>query len=134
MPEPEPTVKRQPSELFLLIYKSPLFKVHWALFIEHKEHCHRPPPNQNTGTLIQVNGDVRAGFYFEVDKGHSPKMTSRITEMLRLGSIKPSSSDDDIIALAEKIQPPSRSLRSSQSVTLYLHIIISLLREVLMFV
>ncbi|KZP20357.1 hypothetical protein FIBSPDRAFT_742513 [Athelia psychrophila] len=106
--------------IHLLVFNSPLFPAHWAMYIPG----HRGGP----GKLINVQGDPSTGFCHEFERNYDPSSTANKTTMLHLcdvqdehvldvpGDGSPSIDTnvmDDIERVALGVRPPPKTLRSS---------------------
>ncbi|KAL9098095.1 MAG: hypothetical protein Q9163_006178 [Psora crenata] len=115
-------------EIKLLVYHSPLFPAHWALFIPLTT-------NAQVGKLIQAMGDAKTGFTLEFVRNYNLAFTTRQHSVLPLAVVESShvvdvpgneteSKDREAVdpiemkALAVPVPGPSlRSLSSSESTT-----------------
>ncbi|KAM3421447.1 hypothetical protein BST61_g1840 [Cercospora zeina] len=67
-----PGAAAQYRPIFLLVWPSPLFKAHWAIFI--------PEAGDNTfkkGKYVHVEGHLREGFHFGIVRGWDLTLTNR---------------------------------------------------------
>ncbi|RDB28930.1 hypothetical protein Hypma_016124 [Hypsizygus marmoreus] len=109
-------------DVYLLIYPSPLFAAHWALWL----------PNDNAakealGKVIQVTGNVATGFEHQFKRNYDLSDTARASTLLALGHIGgehvvmngPEIDNIAIDTMEEKalsVEAPGPSLRSAGDV------------------
>ncbi|KAI1295278.1 hypothetical protein F5Y03DRAFT_371858 [Xylaria venustula] len=112
-----------PRKIYLIVYKSPLFPAHWALWVPSKA-------KPNIGKRIHAEGDAATGFRLSFDRNYNITQDSRKYEVLTLAEIEQdlvldtpgdgtNSVDaeprDAVETVAAKVPPPGRSLVSSSS-------------------
>ncbi|RMD41868.1 hypothetical protein DV735_g3284, partial [Chaetothyriales sp. CBS 134920] len=109
--------------IVLIRYTRRLFKDHWAIFVPSAS-------SQDVGTLIQVEGDVRAGFAHDMKRNYDIRNTRRNFHIDVIGTVEdrhvhstPSSGElvrdardakDDIERAALSIPAPGPSMRPTQ--------------------
>ncbi|KAF7973079.1 hypothetical protein HWV62_16274, partial [Athelia sp. TMB] len=108
--------------VYLLVFNSPLFPAHWAMYI----------PSQCSGKLINVRGDPGLGFWHEFERNYDPNCTRDKKTLLHLCDVKdkhlldvpgdgnPSidtNAVDDIERVALCLNPPPKTLRSLDTPT-----------------
>lgn len=112
----------QPNrDIKLIVYSSPLFPAHWALFIP-------TAANPDVGKIIHATGDVLQGFEVEFKRGYNEADTKRRKEVIDLCTVDGAYVDDgplqrstdkrpidDIERKAAAIPTPGKSLRSAGS-------------------
>ncbi|KAI0867085.1 hypothetical protein F4860DRAFT_18185 [Xylaria cubensis] len=106
--------------IYLIVYNSPLFPAHWALWIPSQE-------NQTIGKRIHVEGDAATGFQLSFDRNYDKTQDSRKHEIIILaevddGHVIDTPGDgsnnvdrepkDAIESVAVKVPPPGPSLLS----------------------
>jgi hypothetical protein len=108
-------------DVYLIIYHSPLFPAHWALWIPYAN-------NSQIGKKLHVFGDAAQGFEHEFQRNYSPAGTQRKHSLVLLAKVEDryvvdvpgdgsQSSDKDAVDDIERkvlatIAPP-KSLNSS---------------------
>ncbi|TDL30184.1 hypothetical protein BD410DRAFT_893314 [Rickenella mellea] len=109
-------------DVFLIVYRSPVFPAHWALWIPSVD-------NTNVGKIINVIGDASSGFEHEFVRNHDLEEESHrrndlvllakvneehIVDSLEDGSnVNDATAVDDIERKALEIPAPVKSLRLS---------------------
>ncbi|KAI3325534.1 hypothetical protein HD806DRAFT_490608 [Xylariaceae sp. AK1471] len=114
-----------PRTIYLIVYNSPLFPAHWALWIPSLE-------NPNIGKRIHAEGDVATGFQLSFDRNYDQTQESRSYKVLVLAEVEShhvvdtpaneiNSVDrdpkDDIETVASRVPIPGPSLTSSAART-----------------
>jgi hypothetical protein len=116
-----------PRPIYLIIFHSPIFPAHWALWVPQVE----ADVIGGTGKIINVQGSPNEGFVHELKRNYDLTTETRSYSMKYLCDISPSmvvDTDeghrtgnvpiDDLEKAALAIQPPAPSLRSPSSVSL----------------
>lgn len=109
-----------PHAIYLIIFNSPLFPAHWAMYIPHAT-------TTGKGTLINVRGDPSTGFCHEFERNYDPNSTADRKKLLYLCDVEEehivdmigdgaASIDahavDDIERMALQVCAPPKTLRS----------------------
>lgn len=109
--------------VYLVIFNSPLFPAHWALWIPLTD-------NQSVGKLLHATGDAAAGFQVAFERNYDLGATTRRHQVLPLAQVSDqyvvdikgdgSRSQDQIAydyleQVTLRIPPPTRSLVSATS-------------------
>ncbi|PGH13164.1 hypothetical protein AJ80_06410 [Polytolypa hystricis UAMH7299] len=81
--------------VFLLVFRSPLFPAHWALWIPSAD-------DKNVGKVIEVDGSVHTGFEHSIDPVFDLSKTTRTFVVIKLGEI----SDDTVVDSESRIIDP----------------------------
>ncbi|KAI0448216.1 hypothetical protein F4803DRAFT_545740 [Xylaria telfairii] len=107
--------------IYLIVYNSPLFPAHWAIWIPSQE-------NLAIGKRIHVEGDAATGFQLSFDRNYDKTQDSRKHEIVVLAEVHakhvvdtPGSGSntvdrepkDGIESIAAKVAPPGPSLMSA---------------------
>lgn len=107
--------------VYLIIFHSPIFPAHWAMYIPHTATAGR-------GTLINVRGDPSTGFCHEFERNYDPDSTTSQKKLLHLCDVEErcvvdvigdgtASIDtyavDDVERTALQVCAPPKTLRSS---------------------
>ncbi|KAI0973578.1 hypothetical protein F4678DRAFT_425193 [Xylaria arbuscula] len=107
--------------IYLIIYKSPLFPAHWALWVPSEA-------NPNIGKRIHAEGDAATGFRLSFDRNYDITQDPRKYEILALAEIErdllldtpgdganrvDAEPRDAVETVAAKVPPPGPSLISS---------------------
>ncbi|KAK4691335.1 hypothetical protein P7C71_g5640, partial [Lecanoromycetidae sp. Uapishka_2] len=108
-------------EIFLIVYNSPLFPAHWAIFIP-------TTANHDLGKVIHATGDVLNGFALEFKRGYDLSATSRKKTLIPLCTVDSKyvidgpadrSTDqkpiDHIESIAATIPAPGKTLKAAKS-------------------
>ncbi|KAM7219905.1 hypothetical protein V8F06_004760 [Rhypophila decipiens] len=116
--------------VYLLIYNSPLFPAHWAIWIPSEA-------KSTTGKLIHARGDARSGFDVTVDRNYDISQTGRKHEIIPLARVDDSnvvdspsdaprtretgsagtfSPQDKVEQIALRVPAPGPSLRTASDV------------------
>ncbi|KAI0111285.1 hypothetical protein GGR51DRAFT_72408 [Nemania sp. FL0031] len=105
----------------LIIYKSPFFPAHWAMWVPSEA-------NQDIGKRIHIEGDVANGFKLSFNRNYNIKEDSRKKEVLRLAEVGAdliadtpgngldsvdTESKDEVERVAADVPPPGPSLVSA---------------------
>lgn len=69
-----------PRTVYLIVYNSPLFPAHWALWIPRAS-----PPN--LGKLIHATGDARNGFTIAFERNYDINGTTRAYQIIPLAQV-----------------------------------------------
>ncbi|TGJ79164.1 hypothetical protein E0Z10_g9601 [Xylaria hypoxylon] len=69
-----------PKTVYLIIYKSPLFPAHWALWIPSEA-------DPNIGKRIHAEGDAATGFRLSFDRNYDIRQESRKHETLVVAKV-----------------------------------------------
>jgi hypothetical protein len=108
-------------EVYLIIYHSPLFPAHWALYVPSVN-------NPKVGKKIHVFGDVAKGFEHEFLRNYNPTGTQRRHSLVLLAEVEDQhvvdvpgdgsqsadkTATDGIEQMALSIPAPTKSLTSS---------------------
>ncbi|KAK0610659.1 hypothetical protein B0T17DRAFT_545193 [Bombardia bombarda] len=74
--------------IYLIIYKSPIFPAHWALWI--------PSQNDPTiGKIINADGDAKYGFELAIERNYDTDQIGRTHRIVQLGQVEDNAVDDD---------------------------------------
>ncbi|KAF2871355.1 hypothetical protein BDV95DRAFT_606790 [Massariosphaeria phaeospora] len=97
-----------PNPLHLIIYPSPLFAAHWALFL--------PTPTSTTtpklGTRIHADGSPATGFTLLVEPEHDlAECAPRSYRVVELGSVGEGKGVGDVERVAREVEVPGKSLK-----------------------
>lgn len=111
--------------IYLIVYSSPLFPAHWAIWIPSQG-------SQTVGKRIHVEGDVATGFQLSFDRNYDKTQDSRKHEIIVIGEVEtghvmdtPGNGSntvdrepkDAIESIAAKVPPPGPSLMSASRVS-----------------
>ncbi|KAF8161523.1 hypothetical protein B0H34DRAFT_383221 [Crassisporium funariophilum] len=115
--------------VYLIVYNSPIFPAHWAMWIPKLA-------NENMGKLLQVEGDPATGFEYDFQENYDLQVIIRSHELVKLadvdkkfavdflegrdeedgtdpvGAIR-SMAMDEMTKVARRIPPPLPSLKSA---------------------
>ncbi|KAH7130199.1 hypothetical protein B0J11DRAFT_602453 [Dendryphion nanum] len=86
-------------QLQLIIYHSPLFAAHWALFLPQ-------PDSTNVGKRIHADGSPATGFEVLIEVEYSLEECTQSFEVIDLGEVE----EDDVVQIARTIDAPTKSL------------------------
>ncbi|KAI0418960.1 hypothetical protein F5X98DRAFT_97036 [Xylaria grammica] len=107
--------------IYLIVYKSPLFPAHWALWVPSAADA-------NVGKRIHAEGDAAAGFRLSFDRNYDIREESRKHEVLAVGDVRAdllidtpgngvngadSEPQDAVETVAARVPPPGPSLVSA---------------------
>ncbi|KAF2801836.1 uncharacterized protein BDZ99DRAFT_469349 [Mytilinidion resinicola] len=105
-----------PQTISLLIFNSPIFPAHWALWLPH-------PANSNTGKLINAVGDAATGFEIIIEREYDLRNITQRYQLVALDEVsdvkedgrnsKDSTAYDCIEKVALSVPAPKKSLVSA---------------------
>ena len=113
--------------VYLVVFNSPLFPAHWALWIPHED-------SDGKGKLLNINGSAATGFDLEFERNYSLRNCSRTHQTIELAKVPTqyvvdvkgdgsestdSTAHDYIEEVALGIAPPAPSLVSVSSQVRY---------------
>ncbi|KAF3391177.1 hypothetical protein DPV78_010916 [Talaromyces pinophilus] len=95
-----------PRNIFLIIYKSPLFPAHWSLWIPSVA-------NPNIGKRIHVTGDVKSGFEHEFVRNYDLRSETRTHVVILMGEVEDKyvADDDEDLRREEWVEERDKSPR-----------------------
>jgi hypothetical protein len=88
-----------PKLLQLIIYPSPLFAAHWALFLPN-------PTNPKTGQRIHADGSPATGFEVLFELDYDLRECTQSYQIIHLGQ----ANEEDVERVAREIAAPVKSL------------------------
>src|SRR4051812_19269614 len=106
--------------IYLIVFNSPLFPAHWALWVPHSD-------TPATGTYLNATGDAATGFTIEIERNYALGADGRRYQVILLAGVQDEHVVDvkgdggastDCIArdyleeIALGVEPPGKSLVS----------------------
>lgn len=85
---------KMPRNLFLIVYKSPLFPAYWSIWIPSVA-------NRNIGKRIHVTGDVHSGFEHEFVRNYDLRSDTRTHFVILIGEVEDKYVADDDMDLRD---------------------------------
>lgn len=109
---------------YLIVYHSPIFAAHWAMWIPAVEEG----AERSVGKILQVEGSASEGFTYDIVRNHDLDVCSRRKSLVPLCSVDTVHVDDvegDVLErLALSVPPPNASLRPAGDTVILMSLVI----------